>query len=69
MAKKIVSEYKVVWKLKDDVGGIFVKLGSSSKYQKIPLSNIGEFQALLTLLQGPKPVYYDTTKELFATTG
>lgn len=67
MAKRVVTDYQVGWKLKDNVGGIAVKLESSEKYSQVPLSNVNEFHALLTLLQGPKAVYYDTEKKMFAT--
>ena len=68
MALKIVTDYRVGWKLDDNYGRIKVKLGSSSAYHNVPLTNVGEFQVLLTILQGAKPVYYDTAKKLFATT-
>lgn len=67
MALKVVTDYHVGWKLQDNLGGIGVRLGASQNFHNVPLSNVGEFQALVTVLQGSKPVYYDTVKKLFTT--
>ena len=67
MAKKIVLDYKVAWNVGRDAGVIGVKLEGISSYKKLPIDNVAEFQALLTLLQGPKAVYIDTKKNIVAT--
>ena len=67
MAKKAVLDYRVAWKLENNVGRVWVKLESSNQYKQVPLTNYDEFIALLLLLQGPKGVFYDTVAKVFAT--
>ncbi len=67
MTQAVVTDYRVAWKIEDNVGRITVRLGSSEEYRPVPLSNFNEFMALLTLLQGPKAVYYDSDHKAFAT--
>lgn len=67
MPKRAVVDYKVRWKLKANTGEIWLKVEGGRAFSKVPLSSHHEFQALLTLLQGAKPVYYDTKGAYFAT--
>lgn len=67
MARAVVTDYRIAWKLEDNLGKIRVRLGSSNRYRNVPLTDFNEFHALLTLLQGPKAVYYDSDFKAFAT--
>jgi hypothetical protein len=67
MARAVIEDYLVAWNIEKDQGGISVKAAGSSDYRKVPISTYQEFLALLTLLQGPKAIYYDSDRTYFAT--
>lgn len=63
-----IIDFIAGWDLDDNNGAIKVKFANQADYQTIPQMNDRyEFHIILTLLQGPKPVFYNTDKRSFYT--
>lgn len=67
MASKLVLDYHAEWKISNDSGKLKLRFQGSNRYVAVPLTSYQEYLALLTLLQGPKGVYYNNDTNTFGT--
>lgn len=69
MPKKLIDDYRLWWDMDDDEGFVSLRLEGSSRYKKIRLENVPQFNLVTNLLNGPKAVFVDTDKRGFGTVG
>ena len=67
MSNAVIVDYNITWALGSDAGRIDIKTELSNRYIRVRLSNPHEFGLIMTLLQGPKSVRYDTDHGVFST--
>lgn len=63
-----VVDFVAGWDIDDNRGLIKVQLENGSDYHSVPdIDNPNEFHIILTLLQGPKPVFFNSQRRAFVT--
>ncbi len=63
-----VLDFVAGWDIDDNRGIVKVQLESGSDYHAVPdIDNPNEFHIILTLLQGPKPVFFNSERRAFVT--
>lgn len=68
MPKYLVTDYKIDWHVERDRGRIQFKFKGIRGAKPFLPSGAVEFLSAITMLQGPKPVYYDSDKKVLSTT-
>lgn len=67
MVKLLISDYSYEWNLSTNDGALWVKAENDSVFQQFPMSSDSELLVLITMLNGPKPVFVDTKRKTFGT--
>ena len=62
-----IIDYHITWDMNNDFGSIAVTLESMPNLVTLNITSPHEFEALITLLQGRKALYYDTQYNLITT--
>jgi len=68
MSEVRIVDFVAGWDIDDNRGIIKVQLEDDSEYHTVrDIDNPSEFHIVLTLLQGPKPVFYNSARRAFIT--
>ena len=67
MAQFLIADYRLEWNLKENKGSVWVKPENKKAFTKIPMTSNTEMLVVLSMLDGPKPIFIDTKKKVFGT--
>ncbi len=66
MAAKLIVDYKAAWQINSNKNGIKIKTDGAKSFENVKIDKASEFVAILTMLQGSSPVFYDKSKTVFS---